>query len=331
MDIKIYCHGGCGKWRYQDPYAPRYHCGEYCPGIQKKPEIEQNKQKIEQKTPKIEQKSTIPLNYTYHQITIGAHNISAFQGPENRRRLSSAQVKSLHGLLQRNGHFDSPLVLNQKDNVNRVLDGNHRIEAIARIINRKPTFTIDTLCVIYQDLGEDDEIAIFKRWNVGRPQSMDDFLQSIAKKYAILKKFMSEVPIKITIYKQKDSITLRNVLNALIAANNRDENGSALRRENFIKEIEGLTKNDLAFIQEFFMRHREHCGDPRPKCTYFTPIVLNALMYIQKELPGRNIPKAFADIKDDKDVQHLCQYTNRTANKDMLGMIKRKLGLKTKL
>ena len=92
---------------------------------------------------------------------------------EERRKIRLGKVKSIVAQFSnkdnKKQHFDAPLVVNEINNKQNIIDGNHRIEAIKEQILRDKQFKIKLWMAIYRDLTREQEREIYHKWNRGTP------------------------------------------------------------------------------------------------------------------------------------------------------------------
>ena len=63
------------------------------------------------------------INYITDKQTIDRDTLKEFQFMDNRRRLREIQVRKIKSMILEGNHFDSPIIVNEKEGKQRVLDG----------------------------------------------------------------------------------------------------------------------------------------------------------------------------------------------------------------
>lgn len=244
-------------------------------------------------TEKAQQVDIQKLNYSFKQYTLNADTIDYFQFMDNRRKLSMTQVKNLHGLMFNGGHFETPIVVNEIPEHYRVIDGNHRLEAFKRLLKRRKKANIEIMLVIYENLTSDEENDVFRKWNMGRVQSINDFIMNVRTKIPILSMFEGDFPVEVTIYPEPNSLSFRSLANAYIAAKQQDETGRSYKKDKFLQRIKELDEDDYAEMKKFCSLFLEAIG-PIEKhgkkkfyCTTFFPAVM--YLYFNHKIKKENI------------------------------------------
>lgn len=282
----------------------------------------------------VKQKGPEPkLSYSFELFTINYKTLNKFMFLENRRRLSHQQITVLRKLLFEGKHFDSPIVINILDGLYRIIDGNHRLEAIKGVIKKHSRYSIQVLLIKYKNVDLDGEIAAFRRWNIGKVQTMDDFIQSISKEVPIIKWFKKDFSIPINIYKKSDSIGVKLLCNSYIASKKGDDMGHGMQRENFANELYDLDGEDYDYMNSFCKNFSQVFGMPNPKSRYYRFAFFFAVTYITMEYEEKSdIWKLLRErVLGNQEVLELAEFTNREANRKMIGLVKELLRLNPKL
>ena len=115
--------------------------------------------------------------YEVEVLTIGKDTLRKLEEMKNRRRIVRSHVNRLLKVLRDGGSFDAPIVVNRLNGTYRLIDGNHRTEAIKLWIKENPENQTRVLLIKYEGLSDKEERDVFRRWNSGRKQSSDDFVQ----------------------------------------------------------------------------------------------------------------------------------------------------------
>ncbi len=287
--------------------------------VQRKKEIEEKK-KAQEKPKTLEGPK---LGYKYKLFELSSKSLSQFVFPSNRRRLSGHQISSLKKTLYLGKHFDSPIVVNKVEGMLRVVDGSHRIEAFKHIAKKYKGFTLKILLIVYSNLDEDAEIEAFRRWNVGKVQSTDDFIQSIAHKVPIIRWLKKEFPIPVTVYKAKGTIGIRFLCSALIAAKTKDDTGYGLRRHRFAQDLYKLTEEDYEFLKGWTKNFKDIFGIPTSTTRYYTSTFFTALMYITYESRSDKLWEKMKDkVLGNQEVIEYSMFGGREANRKMIRILK---------
>ena len=271
------------------------------------------------------------LGYHFELFKIKKSTLNKFIFLDNRRKLSKHQLGSLKKLIYSEKHFDSPIVINKVEDGFRVVDGNHRIETIKSIISRNPKFSIEVLLIIYRNLDEDAEIEAFRRWNVGKVQSTDDFIQSIAHKIPIIRWVKKDFPIPVSIYKTPKTLGIRLLCGSMIAAKANDDTGYGLKRDNFASDMERFEEEDYDYMKEWAKNFKDIFGLPSGGSRYYTSTFFTACMYITFENKNETLWKSFSEkVLNDAEVLEYSKFSGREGNRKMISILKDKLKIKAR-
>ena len=201
----------------------------------------------------------------------------------NPRRIHPSQVQSIYKALLKGEHFDSVFVINRRDNKLRVIDGNHRFEALMLFFEKRPHMKIEAYSAIYDNLDDAQEREIFTRWNISITQSTDDFINSYKETIPMYSRFVDEMPCNV--YGTYNKMKLRDMVNAYRASFEKPyAGGESKTKIDFIQYLQRLTKSDLdAIIRNFNILKAifdtEHKKDWRMQAP-FRNIIYRALYYL---------------------------------------------------
>ena len=163
---------------------------------------------------------------------IDSSNISKFFiNQRDRRQIRQGKVKELQALLKNGGHFNSPFVVNEMENFWRLIDGNHRLEAIIGAIKEDKKFSITIWMAVYRNLTPTQEREIYSVWNKGTAQSSTDFLKAHFEIVPLGKEMLRRLPV--TIYGDKQHLGIKNLMGGQICAkmHNKFEGGYSSGKE----------------------------------------------------------------------------------------------------
>lgn len=194
----------------------------------------------------------IKLKYVMRKVTIDKSSISKFIiNLRDRRAVRGGKVNDLIKLCKSGEHFSSPFVVNESNNKMRVIDGNHRYEAIIQCIKEDPNFKIDIWIAVYKDLNLAQERDVFTTWNKGTVQSSTDFLKMHYDTIPMGKKILQSLPT--TIYGNKITIKIVNLMGGQINAkkHRKFEGGYSAPKENTVFDFQQLTPEDIQEVSTF--------------------------------------------------------------------------------
>jgi hypothetical protein len=206
---------------------------------------------------------------------------------ENPRMLREMQVLKLLASLRRGKHFEAHLVVNEVNDKYRVIDGNHRLEAMRRFLeNNTKDASVEIRLNVYRNLSDVEEKERFTDANSGLKQTPLDMVQVNKDDIPIIKDLENFKDVKITIYKTNSSINMIVLLKAYLGIWTNEEPISAKAGgERIIKLFKTLTTKDSRFIKRFLIRLSSITGDPGSSNIWMQSYFLPLLMRIVYDNP----------------------------------------------
>ena len=169
------------------------------------------------------------------------------------RQVRSTQVNSIYRGLNNNQHFDSVFVVNVDNGRKkiRIIDGNHRLLAIRRWLEKNPEKQIKVLMAAYQDLTPEQERQIYTKWNIGVKQTIDDFLNSYKSEIKVLRNLLDDN--RVSIYGSKKSIKVRILVDAYLSSKNCPfTGGMSYSRQQWLNSFRKLNMTDVGYMMDTF-------------------------------------------------------------------------------
>jgi len=152
------------------------------------------------------------LNYKTEHINITKDSIERFQILGNRRKINKTVVNNLLRLLKDGDHFETPIMCNRIGHQYRLLDGNHRLEALRLYFEHEPEGSVEILACVYHNLNPDMEKEMYNKWNKGKKQSLNDYLQQYKEEMELWAILQREFPCNVTIYSPHKAIRFQTLL-----------------------------------------------------------------------------------------------------------------------
>lgn len=169
----------------------------------------------------------------------------------NRREINDKVVRDIYRQLEAGEHFESPIVVSYKRGQNRLLDGNHRYEAIAAYLAEHPEDSIQVTMHVYQGLTDADEKKKYTRWNKGRKQSTKDYIKQFEVEIPAFSQMQASFPWPIDIY-GREGVPFFKLVSCYLAAKETSFSGGFIGGPDvFIKEAQALTDEDIETMAQF--------------------------------------------------------------------------------
>jgi len=218
---------------------------------------------------------------------------------EERRKIRNGKVKEILTGLNEGIHFNSPIVVNEK-NVEKffLIDGNHRIEAIKLKLGTDKEFKLYLWVAVYRNLNEEERRKIYRLWNLGVTQSSTDFLKAYWNTIPYGDEILKKLPV--TIYGDKTHLNVKLLVGTYINSKRQKnfEGGYGAGKEKCVSDFCEVTSEDIDEIKEFTDFMKVICGQYGEGNLLYKSTPLSALMRIwydnksNKKLP-RILKKEF--------------------------------------
>jgi hypothetical protein len=226
---------------------------------------------------------TTGFNWTYAIATIDSATINQFVVLANRRDIRQGKVRQLVRLLKDGKHFESAFVVNIVDEQHRLIDGNHRIEAIRKFIADHPGRKVRVAMHVYRDLSPKEELEMYTTWNLGTKQTTNDFIKLHWDEVPQFKRLQVEkgFPVSIAPTWSGKAVEAKLLLNAFFAKDALPYSGpSMVNGQTFIAKAKLISEEDIATLHAAVTDIVAVFGQPDSKSPYYRPAVLQPVLDI---------------------------------------------------
>ena len=194
---------------------------------------------------------------------------------DERREQRKGKVSQLVSLLEKGISFESPMVINKTiRGVKRVLDGNHRVEALKIFFTKHPDAKVKVSLALYDNLNREEERMIYSMWNKGTPENAMDFLKNYFKTIPYGEQMLRQLPVTLT--NSSDKLSIKNLVGShIIAKHNGIFSGSYSKNgENTVADFMAIEPVDIKVMKAFVLEYTSVFGEPHRKSKYWraTPI-----------------------------------------------------------
>lgn len=233
-------------------------------------------QKPERRRHKLE-KEFIREPYTQMIEVVNKNTISKFIRPEWHRDFREIHIKHIQKSLLQGVHFSETITVNELRDKYVIINGNHRIEAIRRVIQEFPDFSIEVRLTKYHSLSEERELEIYTIVNKVRPESYLDRIKAHCINSEFVKLTSKNFPVRImfrSVHKDEvNSLPITMVVSPYLNRNNKNfGTGSAL-----IKQINEMDEDDVDRIKAFLLFYKEVFGEITKSNLYADPYIVGAV------------------------------------------------------
>jgi len=220
-------------------------------------------------------KQLIKLEHKTKKVVIDAKNVdNYFNFMPDRRKIYPGHVKALYDVLENDENFNTPFVVNELTRAGkRLVDANHRVEAIRRFLEDYPKKKVEVEMHVYKDLTEQEEREVFRKYNSGRKQSTNDFIQINQSDISIWQMIKKEkMPLSVTIYANPNTIPLYRLFESyFLATEGAIFSGAMIMKpQMFVDRLKNLGKEDFKLIKAFLIDMVNTFGFPKGNPFYAT-------------------------------------------------------------
>jgi hypothetical protein len=197
-------------------------------------------------------KRNIDLAYTYKKVWVGPNNLDRiFVEPDNKRLIRPSQVNNLVRALESKSGFPS-LAVNKVRDKYRVINGNHRIEALRKYFEDNPSNLVQVGLEIYEGLSEQQEKDMYNIYAKAVKQTCDDLVRQNEEQIPIYAMIRRRFPLPITTYKTASAMKFSTLIFAYLAAKkSRFPGGLRIAASDFLVKAQALTMEDYREMTDF--------------------------------------------------------------------------------
>jgi hypothetical protein len=169
----------------------------------------------------------------------------------------------------------------------RIIDGNHRIEAIKRFLSHNPEKKIELNVAVYKELDKVEENEMFERWNKGLRQTSDDFVNLNASDLFILKLINKSFPVSTSIYGGPTVVKIAPMLKAYLGAKYSNSPcafpGSSI---SLIEKAKMMGVAEHSFMSRYAKNILTYAGAPSRENIWFNSIAMAPTMRVIMDNPA---------------------------------------------
>ncbi len=208
------------------------------------------------------------------EFTITPENIKTFQTPEWNRIVRKTSVNKFELSIKNKSFHGTLLTVNKLGNKFRVINGNHRLEAI-----KESREIVKVILDIYENLSIQEEKKLFSDISIESPQTLNDYLY-IYKEDIPLYKAIKNLPVNVSIYSDEKSVRFKTLLDSINSTKNESKEFDVrgLNREKALRIAKELTNEDLNMLRLFFELYREGVGIKSKDNILYKPMILIPLI-----------------------------------------------------
>lgn len=221
------------------------------------------------------------VNTKMRKMTIHRGNIRQFQKLLNRRDIRKTTVNKLFKVLEDGNHFETPFVVNAKNGRLRLIDANHREDAIEKYLQKYPNRKVEVWLAVYENLSEAEEKIEFTVWNSGMKQTTNDFIKQYWNNMPITRLFTPRTAWKVSHKWTANSIEFKQLATCYLTRNTSPfKGGFSGSAMDFVEEAKTLGQNDYNVLNAFLKDYIAIFGNPNKKNPHYRQPVFFSMMRI---------------------------------------------------
>ena len=233
---------------------------------------------IKAQKPELRKNGTNEVGWKYTKEIVTKETITDFTILLNRRELRKGNITKLKKLLEQGNHFETPFVCNLSKRKYRLIDGNHRLEAIEQFFKKYPERRVEVGICYYENLSDEEEKKMYTLWNSGTKQTVSDFLKQYWDEIPITKLLEEpSFPIKVTPYPNKNTVEFKQLIGSYMVRDSRTEYHYRGCAVDFIEDSQQLSKPDVIILKEFIKDYITLYGLPNKMNMMYKGIIVGAL------------------------------------------------------
>ena len=263
---------------------------------------------------------TLKPTHTKERTVIGRHNMDVFITLDTeRRKIRRGNVENILSAMKKGIHFEAPIVVNQVDGKFRVIDGNHRVEAIRDYICLFPDALIELWVAKYKRLTRVEEREVYTLWNKGPAETATDHLHNYFATVPCGKEMLDKLPA--AVYTTDTKMSLKLLMGSHINAKSQRifEGGYGNSGEKTVADFQQITHMDVIIAMDFCDYMEEIFGTYFKQSPYYRSTPLTAFYRIwfdnREKIPRRTFISAFKNVFLNKwsEVNELAKSGGRSA------------------
>ena len=250
-------------------------------------------------------KLSIRKPYIQKVVTLNRRTIKQYIRPEWHREFRNNHISTIRNAMLKGEHPSESITINEvftsritHASQKRILNGNHRIQAVREIIKEHPDFSIELTVSIYYNLTKEEEIKVYEKVNNTRKESMLDKLKAHLVGTDVLKMVEQKFPFRVLFRSlgrsDRNAITATTLFSAYIYRNEAKVAGGI---KTILPAISTLGKDDYNRIFKFATFFKKVCGEPSKQNLYSSYNVYSVLGKIYYTLAGTEITEAEYETK----------------------------------
>ncbi len=208
-------------------------------------------------------------------ILVKREDVSKFIFTDYKRIIRERAVGRLNVDLQETGHFKNPIHLNEINGEWRIIDGNHRIEAVRRffespnVLKAKKEAGLTIPLAIYKNLSVEEERVLYDQLARVVTQSLTDFIKIHFDEVPIFKRIDNNFPFNVSIYGTEGAVKFQTLFEVWASKENEIIEQSGRSKEEILEKLKEYTDRDYHEMLDYFKQYVNIFGMPAIGSPYY--------------------------------------------------------------
>lgn len=273
----------------------------------------------QQQEPTLRQVGTNNIRYKTRTYTLDKQRAKDdFQTLTNRRDIRPAQVNKIRRALQKGINFDAPLICNLRNGTYRLIDGNHRIEALRLFFEQYPGRKVEVTICYYEQLSNTEEKETYTKWSLGMRQSVNDYIKQHWDDIPITRHLKPpHFPCKISYKWTKTAMELKQLFLPWLSRNRQGVQTPTGGANTFVEQMKNVNTTAFEIVRAFMCEYIQLFGEPDKANIMYKKTVFSSLMKIWLDNYQRinldEIMKRFGRLRGCERVQY---WSQQSPNRD---------------
>jgi hypothetical protein len=241
--------------------------------------------------------SVVRQNSSFKRETFGLSDLDGFEILPERRKIRQEHVNKIYKSLCAGNPVAGALIVNLLKGKMRLVDGNHRFEAIRKYLTEFPDRKVEVYIVYFENLTEDEERLTYTIYNTVRSQTSDDFVRMYSKDIPILQQIENNMfSVKISLYglvNGQRGMRFSPLMKSYLSAHKTsypDYAAYSQGRMDFVVELKKLGTDDYNVLRDFCKFFEDTFGHACKENDFISTPLLNVVMALFYDNP--HIPRA---------------------------------------
>lgn len=221
---------------------------------------------------------------SYIHVRVNGTNLDQFVITDYRRKIREAATFLLAQALEKDRTFQNPLHVNKVDGKYRVIDGNHRLEAVKIYLRRWPDGEVDIPLAVHEGMDGVGEKKLFDELAKTVGQTTSDYVRIHFEEVPLFKKIDHNFPVPVSIYSTKAGLTFASLVRFWYSKESATPR--KLTKEDTILYAQTIEK-DYTEMKDFFNWYKNFFGTPantNPYWRYYVTWIMGSIYFRNRVL-----------------------------------------------